>query len=910
MKIRTRLLCTILPIIILLHLSTSLISVVFSTRIIEKQAQESAQLLSHSVSTQLNSRLMQYRNISQDLATSVISAIHIETTLKSFRKRYPQFSHIFFATPGRNNVYMTPYRKELIGYPIRSFAAYQAAVKTKRPTISLAGEYLGKKSVVFFAPVISEFVANQEPTVEGIVALVLPLKSVFEEITYVSDNSSGKLFVIDSQGRFLFHEDQKLLLTRDPHVISTHPIIGKTYTAMINQKNGFATYSHNNIKNYIAFSPIANGRWSLGIYGTYGQITKEISKVSHINIGVTLLVVLLGSMLLYLVIRSVVHPIEQLTSFAQKIAHGDKTAVTNIQSSSEIGVLSVSMNSMVQELRGHHEKLEQTVQERTIALTNSNIELHRTVQELDEANTTLQHTRNNLEILVDERTEQLKKALEYIDNIIDSMPSALIGIDQECCITQWNTEAVKITGCSTAEALGEPLEKVVPEFGDLVEKIRLAIQHKEEYIENRRERELNNTIHYETITVYPLFSGDRTDGAVIRIDDITDRVKIEESLQQSQKMDAIGQLAGGVAHDFNNMLSGILGAAQLLKISNSGLDEKDLKCLDLIIKSVTRAAELTAKLLAFGRKGENLFSPLDIHTIIDDVQAIFSRTFDKKIDLAIDKQAQCRTVIGDGSALQSAIMNIGINASHAMPDGGTLIITTQNMHLDSTYCEASSFDIEPGEYVVIEIRDTGSGISQKDLLRIFEPFFTTKEKSKGTGLGLAAVYGTIQDHHGAVTVYSEKKVGTVFHLYLPCSDLAARDHRKKAIIAHGSGTILLVDDEEIIRTTGKSLLKNMGYDVLTARNGSEGVACFRDNHGNIDAVIMDMIMPEMDGHEAFFELRKIDPDCKIIISSGFARNESLQALQQAGLNGFIRKPFQDYELSHILADILTSVKTR
>lgn len=903
MKIRVRLILVIIPVLLILHLSTSLISGIFSTRVIEKQARESAQLLSHSFSTQLNSRLIQYLNISQDLGSSMITAIHIETTLKSIRKRYPQITNIFYAPAGDDVLEMTPYQAELVGYPISAFEAYQTALKTKTPTMSKAGAYFGKKSVVFFAPAISSFVSNQEPSVQGIVALVLPLDDIFWEISHLSDKSSGSIFVIDNQGNFLFHDNSELALTKDKQAISSHPIIDRTYAAMIDQQAGFVTYEDDNIKNYIAFSPIYNGHWSLGVYGTYSQITSAIDKISHINIVVTLIVIILGIILLYFVVRSVVLPIEQLTTFAQQIASGDKTVTCDIQTSSEIGILSTSINSMVHELRGHHEKLEKTVEERTTALQISNKDLHETIEKLDKANTTLQHTRDNLEVLVEERTEQLQKALNYIDNIIDSMPSILIGIDPNGAITQWNAEAENNTKLQAQDVLGKSLVEVIPRLEDIMDKIFNAIRNREKYLEPKRTRQDNNKTVYESITVYPLISNG-IDGAVIRIDNITERVRIEESLHQSQKLDAIGQLAGGVAHDFNNMLSGILGAAQLLKTPERKLDEESLKYAELIVKSVTRAADLTAKLLAFGRKSEILFAPLDLHSIIDDAQAILGRTFDKKIQLTVEKQAEYSTVIGDSSALQSALMNIGINASHSMPNGGKIQLNTQNIHLDNSYCKASPFDILPGEYIDIEIRDTGQGIPQDHLRKIFEPFFTTKGKDKGTGLGLAAVYGTILDHHGAINVYSEENTGTVFHIYLPCSELAAITHRKSKDIIPGSGTILLVDDEEIIRITGKRLLKNMGYDVLTAENGAEGLEVFREQHARIDAIIMDMIMPEMDGHEAFLKMKEIDKSCKIIISSGFSKNESLIELRKAGLAGFIHKPFLDFELSHLLAEIL------
>lgn len=904
MKIRVRLILVIIPVLLILHISTTLISGYFSTKILEKQARENAQLLSHSFSSQLNSSINHYLNVSQDLGSTMITAIHIETTLKIARKRYPQFTNIFYAPAGDDVLEMAPYRPELLGFELDTFKAYNLAIATQKPTMSEAGYFFGEKSVIFFAPAILSFVQDRPPLVQGIVALVLPLKDLFIEVKLLAENSSGSLYVIDNKGVFLHHESTDVVLTGNTKVITTHPIIDEIFTSMIDQKAGFATYTSQEIKNYIAFSPIAAAHWSLGIYGSYDQIVSEIDRIAFINVMVTIIVLFIGAILLYFVVRSVVQPIEELTDIAKKIADGDKDIISSIQTSSEVGTLSSTINSMVEELRNHQSKLEQTVKTRTIALKTSNNELHETIKELDLTNTALQETRQNLEILVDERTEQLQKALNYIDNIIDSMPSILIGIDPKGVITHWNAEAERFTATAPKEATGKKLTDIVPHFAEIMDDVFTAIETRQKINKPKQIRQDGNDTIYESITIYPLVSNG-IDGAVIRVDDISDRVVIEKSLHQSQKLDAIGLLAGGIAHDFNNMLSGILGAAQLLKLPSHNLDQKGLNYIELIIKSVSRASDLTGKLLAFSRKSERKFTPINIHKVIDDAGDIFIRTFDKRIKIVVEKNAEYSTVIGDSSALQSAIMNIGINASHAMPEGGEIKLSTQNITLNASFCDASPFDIKPGSFFDLAISDTGLGIPKNDIEKIFEPFFTTKESDKGTGLGLSAVYGTVQDHNGAINVYSEKGRGTIFHIYIPCSERVDATFRKNQEVIRGSGTILLVDDEELIRLTGESLLNEMGYTVLVAENGLKGLEVFSRNSRKIDLVVLDMIMPEMNGHEAFFKMKEIDPAVKIIIASGFTKDESLFELQEAGLSGFIRKPFRDFELSRLIADILS-----
>lgn len=386
--------------------------------------------------------------------------------------------------------------------------------------------------------------------------------------------------------------------------------------------------------------------------------------------------------------------------------------------------------------------------------------------------------------------------------------------------------------------------------------------------------------------------------------DITAQRKLERAFFQAQKMDAVGQLAGGIAHDFNNMLSGILGAAQLLRYTGDSLKSKEKEYIELIIKTVGQATDLTSKLLAFGHKGKTMSQVVDVHSIIDDVYDLLGRTINRKIEFGVEKRALNCITIGDNSAIQNAFVNMCINASHSMPDGGKVYIKTTNVELSKKFCDGSPFDIAPGQFIDIEFQDSGCGIPKEHLEKIFEPFFTTKEQGRGTGLGLAATYGTVRDHHGAITVSSQLGVGTVFHVYLPCTEDTVKVTEVDKKIEPGSGRILLVDDEEIIRITGKKILEMMGYEVLLAEDGREAVEIFSEKYKEIDVVVMDMVMPEMDGAEAFGKMRQIDSNSKIIIATGFTNYENLSVLREQGLAGFIHKPFSDHDLSRLLKEVI------
>ncbi|MCP4547516.1 MAG: response regulator [bacterium] len=499
------------------------------------------------------------------------------------------------------------------------------------------------------------------------------------------------------------------------------------------------------------------------------------------------------------------------------------------------------------------------------------------------------------------------KMQNYISNIIDSMPSILIGVDANGNVTQWNCKAEEITGIKASQARGRTLEDVFPRMAQEMDRIAESIDTREIRCEMSKPVATTSGVQYEDITIYPLTANSVT-GAVVRIDDVTKDFNLQAQLNQSRKMDAIGQLAGGVAHDFNNMLAGILGAADICK-ARARLDSDDERQIDMIIQASERAAELTTKLLTFSRKNPGVSAAADFHSVIEDALGLLERSINRKIRITTRMEAADSIVSGNCAELQNAIMNICINADHAMPDGGEISIETGNTILDEVDCKTSQFSIEPGNYIEIVIRDNGVGIPAKDLERIFEPFFTTRTVGHGTGLGLAAVYGIVQKHRGAIVVQSTINKGTTFRILLPCSEKSVIPAPTNQTTVSGTGLILLVDDEEIIRSTCELMLSNLGYTVIQAENGREAMEIFQARHEEIDLVMLDMIMPEMNGHETFLAMRNIDKNCKVIISSGFTEDADLDQLMSLGLSGFISKPYRKIELSHLLKTALDKQKT-
>jgi two-component system cell cycle sensor histidine kinase/response regulator CckA len=390
--------------------------------------------------------------------------------------------------------------------------------------------------------------------------------------------------------------------------------------------------------------------------------------------------------------------------------------------------------------------------------------------------------------------------------------------------------------------------------------------------------------------------------------DVTERKKAEEEKRQLetqllmiQKMESIGTLAGGIAHDFNNILMGIQGNASLmqLKIDSDHPSYQKIKNIENYVASGT---ELTRQLLGFARRGKYAVKATDLNDIIEKSSRMFGRT-KKEIQIHTNLAEDLGTVEIDRGQLDQVLLNLYVNAWQAMPEGGDLYLKTENAILDENYVKP--YKVVPGKYVKVTVTDTGVGIKKEHLGRIFEPFFTTKEMGRGTGLGLASVYGVIKNHGGYINVYSEKKLGTTFSFYLPASDKEAVQEREKPVqAAKGTETILLIDDEAMILDVGQELLGELGYTVITANGGEEALRIFEKHRDKIQLVIMDMIMPVMSGGETFDRLKALSPDIKILLSSGYSLNGQATKILERGCDGFIQKPFNMNQLSQKIREIL------
>ncbi len=375
-----------------------------------------------------------------------------------------------------------------------------------------------------------------------------------------------------------------------------------------------------------------------------------------------------------------------------------------------------------------------------------------------------------------------------------------------------------------------------------------------------------------------------------------EKKQLEHQLFQSQKLESIGRLAGGIAHDFNNILTGIMGYADLLKMKFPDITSIEGKAADVIYKGSERAAGLTSQLLGFARKGKYNPVVMNINEQIKETIRVSEMIFEKNINVKYDLEEKIHKIEADVNQIGQVLTNLIVNAKDAMPKGGELSFKTEKVYLDEEYVRIYQY-LKPGDYVKLNVSDTGTGMPKVVKDSIFEPFYTTKGEGKGTGLGLAMVFGIMKNHGGHINVYSEPDEGTTFTLYFPASEKKILKTVKNENIIKGIATILIIDDEEHVRELSKSLLEKMGYIVFSAENGKKGLEIYKEKKKNIDLVLLDIIMPEMSGEETFKRLISYDPDIKVLIISGFSKEEKAMEMLNGGAMGFIQKPFNAADLS-------------
>ncbi|PSB46403.1 hybrid sensor histidine kinase/response regulator, partial [Chamaesiphon polymorphus] len=386
--------------------------------------------------------------------------------------------------------------------------------------------------------------------------------------------------------------------------------------------------------------------------------------------------------------------------------------------------------------------------------------------------------------------------------------------------------------------------------------------------------------------------------------DITEKKQLESQFFRAQRLESLGTLASGIAHDLNNILTPILGIVEILPLQFPDIDDRTQNLLTILNDSTRRGADLVKQILSFTRGVEGKPTCIQVHHLIKEIQRIIKQAFPKNIEAAFDYSKHLWTIEADSTLIHQVLMNLCVNARDAMPDGGTLTISTENLTLDDNYARIH-FDARPGDYIVISIADTGMGIAPELVDRIFDPFFTTKEIGKGTGLGLSTSMGIIKSHGGFISVYSEVGKGTCFKVYLPATDTHETEPQPLLDLPFGHNElILIVDDEISVRSITGTTLETYNYRAITAGDGIEAIALYAEQKKSVAVILLDLMMPSLDTVTTVRTLHKLNPQVKIIAMSGLSTNEQMtQNLKDCGVRTFLAKPFTAEELLNTLAQV-------
>ncbi|PTN34499.1 response regulator [Desulfonatronum sp. SC1] len=517
----------------------------------------------------------------------------------------------------------------------------------------------------------------------------------------------------------------------------------------------------------------------------------------------------------------------------------------------------------------------------------------------------------------DEAGLKLSRSETYLKSIFDACPDAIFILDSESWkISDVNDSAVAIYGGRRLDFLGRDFAAFsnpeVEAVGQWLDKTRREGPQRFE----QQTRRLDGSLFWAAFHVnFSLIGGESR--FIVMTRDVSrrkqaeeDREKLQAQLLQAQKMEAVGTLAGGVAHDFNNLLQAMSGNIQLLQWNRHG-DSPEAKRLNTVSRSIERATRLVRQLLLFSRKAVVKRERIDLNQIVTESVAMLERTIPRMIHVEVHLAADLWPIEADPVQVEQVLLNLGSNAADAMPDGGRLAFQTENVDLTADFAR-THLDAEPGPYVLLCVTDTGCGMDKGTMDQIFDPFFTTKEVGRGTGLGLATVYGIIKNHGGSVLCYSEPSQGTIFRIYWPAAldQTTAAVHEPEPDFQRGpavrepSGgleTILVVDDEADILELTAEALQSLGYAVLTASSGEEALALYAENKAGVDLIVLDLGMPGMGGRQCLRELVRLDSRVRVLIASGYAAASLSDEVRSDGAADFIAKPYQ-------LADLVIRVR--
>jgi len=614
------------------------------------------------------------------------------------------------------------------------------------------------------------------------------------------------------------------------------------------------------------YSENSNNLSGIVCIGISAKEIKQITKQTIQN-GILLgsIAIILMGIVAYIVLYKTMKPLDELVEGVKAVGRGDRNHVVSVSSRDELGVLAREFNKMVESLKNWE--------------------------------------------------KQLKESEAQYRSLFERVQHGIVIFDSSGKILNSNPAFFKLLGFNNVKDI---INKNISYFAISPEEI----QHMLSELEKQKSihdwaiklKDRNNKIHETLFSAVARFNeNDRLIDAEAVVIDITEQKDLEKQLIQAQKMEAIGTLAGGIAHDFNNILTGILGYVSILKEKAKATNDPMLiKALSIIESSSLRAANLTKQLLAFARRGKYQETTVNLNNIVKEVLRLLEETLDRRIKLIHSMQKNLWHIKADEGQIYQCILNLCINAKDAMPDGGIIKLSTQNKVLTS-HQHAVGNVIPPGRYVVLEVTDNGCGMPPDVKAKIFDPFLTTKEQGKGTGLGLAMVYGIIRNHDGYIQVESSPGIGTTFTIYLPAINIANlkedkidiskyKNHRNDKPIG-----VLVIDDESAILELTRDILTEYNYQVFTASTGEDGLKILKEYKTDIDIILLDIMMPGMGGKETLFKIKKDYPNIPILLVTGFAADKVAQELLRKGAAGILLKPYRQTQLLKAIDNILKKV---
>lgn len=688
---------------------------------------------------------------------------------------------------------------------------------------------------------------------------------VLAELEDYQFGETGQLAIITRSGKVVKHD-----------TLATGQDVDITGAAeMISRQIGNMAFEYNGHKRFFSFQSFPDWDWVVILSISSKEVLAVRTQFLDKVVMILLISLCMGTLVVVWFTKRVVGPIRQLATATTYVSEGKWDApLPKPAGQDEVALLTSAFRQMAAKLADMYGNL------------------NRNLEQIARSEKALRHSE-----------QRYRSAQEFLNTILNNVADPIFVKDQQHRWVHLNNAFCQLIGHPVDQLIGKteydffPKEEadVFWQTDDLVFASGMPNENEEKITDASGQQHL-------ILTKKAVFLDANEQPLLVGISkDITDRKKFEQELIKIEKLKSIGILAGGVAHDFNNLLMGIQGRVSLIQenMDPSFPHGDDLKAIE---EYTCSASNLTAQLLGLAKGGKYEVKPLDINELIRDSSDMFGRTRKEIVIHARFNQPES-VVEADRRQLEQVLLNVYVNAWQAMPNGGELHIETNILTLDTAFC--ALHQIESGEYVHISVTDTGMGMDETTRQRIFDPFFTTKEKSRGTGLGLASAFGIIKNHGGLITVDSKINQGTTFNIYLPLSDKAAvRKTKPSTLPLKGSGSILLVDDEEIVLEVGQEMLSALGYNVTAVNGGEKAVNAITSMGNEVDLIILDMVMPGMDGSTTFDHIRKQQPGIPIILSSGYSMDGQAEKIMRRGCNGFIQKPFNLSTISQKIRAVL------